>query len=381
MRILVGIPESGSRGGPAACEPPFIEELRRLGHNVEEEVYAYADAEAGLAKRVQRVMHTARRFRERVERGNFDLVHINTAFDTKALLRDAVVVPQLRSDSAKIFLKFHGSDARLLETKNPALTLMRHRLLLKVDGIGVLSNEERQNFLRAGVSEKKVFLVKNVVEPNVQRPDPELCKQLNLRPDVPLLLFIGRFIPAKGLLDTIRAAAMLRDHGKEFMLLCLGDGPARREAEAEVEHLNLQDHVRFFGYVPEEETAAFYANSTALIFPTYHGEGFPMVIFNAAAAGLPIITTRIRAAADYLSEPENCLWVAPRNPEQLAEKIGELLWKGELGTAMGANNKRLVKQFSAEIVAREYLEAYKSYSLRSNCGLSSSQTQDAKKET
>jgi glycosyltransferase involved in cell wall biosynthesis len=367
MRILVGIPESGSRGGPAACEPPFIEELRRLGHNVEEEVYAYADSEVGLARRVQRVMHTARRFRERVERGNFDLVHINTAFDTKALLRDAVVVPKLRSGKAKVFLKFHGSDARLLETKNPALALMRHRLLSQVDGIGVLSTEERENFLRAGVSEKKVFLVKNVVERNDQRPDSEFRKQADLPTDIPLLLFLGRFIPAKGLLDTIRAVAMLRDHGKEFMLLCLGDGPARREAEAEVEHLNLQDHVRFFGYVPEEETAAFYANSTALIFPTYHGEGFPMVIFNAAAAGLPIITTRIRAAADYLSEAENCLWVAPRNPEQLAEKIGKLLRKGELGTTMGANNKRLVKQFSAEIVTGEYLEAYKLYSPRSNC--------------
>jgi glycosyltransferase involved in cell wall biosynthesis len=358
MRILVGIPESGARGGPAACEPPFIEELRRLGHNVEEEVYAYADAEAGLARRVQRVMHTLRRFRECVERGSFDLVHINTAFDTKALLRDAVVVPQLRSESAKIFLKFHGSDARLLETKNPALTLMRHRLLLKVDGIGVLSTEERQNFLRAGVSEKKVFLVKNVVEPNIQRPDPKLRKELNLCPDVPLLLFIARFIPAKGLLDTIRAAAMLRDHGREFILLCLGDGPARREAEAEVEHLNLQDHVRFLGYVPEEETAAFYANSTALVFPTYHGEGFPMVIFNAAAAGLPIITTRIRAAADYLSEPENCLWVAPRNPDSMAGKIVKLLKQSELRARMGANNKDLVARFSAELVTKEYLEIY-----------------------
>jgi glycosyltransferase involved in cell wall biosynthesis len=358
VRILVGIPESGSRGGPAACEPPFIAELRRLGHDVEEEIYAFADAETGLANRAQRVMRTGRRFRERIVGGNFDLIHINTSFDTKALLRDAVVVPKLRSDTTKIFLKFHGSDARLLQTKNPALALMRGRLLAHVHGIGVLSTEERENFLRAGVSEKQVFLVKNVVERSDQRPDPGFRKQLNLPADSTLLLFIGRFIPAKGLLDAIRAVALLRDQGQQFVLLSLGDGPARREAEAEVERLNLRNHVRFFGHVAEARAAAFYAHSQVLIFPTYHYEGFPMVIFNAAAAGLPIVTTRIRAAADYLHEPENCLWVEPRNPEQLAEKIGKLLQNAELATAMGANNQQLATRFSAEIVTLEYVRAY-----------------------
>ena len=47
MRILVGIPESGPRGGPAACEPPFIDELRRRRFEVEEEVYAYAEMQSG----------------------------------------------------------------------------------------------------------------------------------------------------------------------------------------------------------------------------------------------------------------------------------------------------------------------------------------------
>lgn len=358
MRILVGIPESGSRGGPGACEPPFIAELRRLGHDVEEEVYAFADSEAGLANRTRRVMRTGRRFRERVRSGDFDLVHLNTSFDTKALMRDALIVPQLRSRKTKTFLKFHGSDARLLETKNPALALMQSRLLSHAGGIGVLSSEERDNFLRAGVSESKVFVVKNAVERNVSGNDPEFRKQLGLPPDIPLLLFIGRFIPAKGLWDTIRAAALLRDQGREFMLLCLGDGPTRREAEREVEQLNLRDRIRFFGYVPEAQTPPFYANSSLLIFPTYHYEGFPMVIFNAAAAGLPIITTPIRAAADYLHEPENCLWVEPRNPAQLAEKISELLRNAGLGAAMGGNNKGLVARFSAEIVTQEYLKVY-----------------------
>jgi len=359
MRILVGVPELGSQGGPAACEPPFVAELRRLGHHVVEEIYAYAETPAGLTSRVNRVFGTARRFQKSVREGNFDLVHINTSFDTRALLRDAIIVPRLSEQGPKIFLKFHGSDAHLLKTKNPALAILRRRLLSHADGIGVLSTEERTNFLGAGISERHVFVVKNVVERTRQQRSPEFLRRWNLPDDRPLLLFIGRFIPTKGLLDVIVASGLFRDAGKQFLLLCLGDGPARREAESLVERLNLQDCVRFFGYIPEEQTAGFYVNSDVLLFPTYHTEGFPMVIFSAVAAGLPIITTRIRAAADYLAEPDNCLWVEPKNPRRLAEKIARLFAQPDEQNRMRLNNRVLADRFSAETVTREYLESYK----------------------
>jgi glycosyltransferase involved in cell wall biosynthesis len=358
MRILVGVPEKGSQGGPAACEPPFNAELRRLGHEVVEEVYAYAGANPGLG-RINRVLGTARRFRASVRDGSFDLVHINTSFDTKALLRDAFIVPRLRGQGAKIFLKFHGSDAHLLETKNPVLAMLRQRVLSYADGIGVLSTEEQANFLRAGFPEKKIFVVKNVVEPNSQQRNTEFLRHWDMPDDRPLLLFIGRFVPTKGLLDVIAACGLLRDAGQKFLLLCLGDGPARLEAESLARRLKLQDDVRFFGYILEEQTAGFYANSDLLLFPTYHIEGFPMVIFNAAAAGLPIITTRIRAAADYLTEPGNCLWVEPKSPQQLAEQIGCLLAQPDERNRMSENNRLLAQRFSAETVTREYLESYK----------------------
>ena len=269
-----------------------------------------------------------------------------------------MVVPRLHGANAKVFLKFHGSDAQLLTTKNPALALARQRLLSHTDGVGVLSSEERSNFLRAGVQERKIFQIKNVVEPNTPGQNSEFFRHWNLPEDVPRLLFIGRFIPAKGLLDVIRACRLLRDRGQRFMLLCIGDGPARRDAEREVALLSLRDYVRFLGYIPEEQTADFYANSTMLLFPTYHYEGFPMVVFNAAAAGLPIITTRIRAAADFLREPDNCLWVEPKRPDMLADKIIELLNNSPLSKRIGANNKALAVEFLAEAVTREYVRVY-----------------------
>ena len=362
MRVLMGMPDRNSLGGPAACEPPFVAELRRLGAEIAEETYVYGERLGGttLRQRVVRVLSTARLLRRRLRGQQFDIVHLNTSFDTMALLRDAATVRLLQPARAKIFLKFHGSDAALFETRNPALRALVRFVLARADGIGLLSSEERENFTRAGVDRRKLFVVKNVVAGADADPSAgdNLRAKLGVDAKTPLLLFIARFIPAKGLTDVIRACAILRDEGRAFELLCLGDGEARGEAEAEAARLRLNERVRFFGYVPEAETQEFYAGSTMLLFPTYHYEGFPMVIFKSIAAGLPVVTTRIRAAADYLREPDNCLWVEPKNPPMLADRIARLLDQPDARAAMRRHNVELARQFTAAFVAPEYLEIY-----------------------
>jgi glycosyltransferase involved in cell wall biosynthesis len=356
VRILIGMPELGSRGGSSTCEPPFVRELCRLGMEVEEQIYTYADTTAALSTRVVRVMRTLHRFRKKLRSGSFDVLHLNTSFDTKALIRDFFTVSLRGRNGTKIFLKFHGSDANLLANKNWVLKFISRRLFAQAAGIGVLSSEERANFLRAGVLEQKLFVVCNVVNGNTSAEKRHAAPISATA--VPQILFIGRFIPEKGLADVIRACKLVRDRGIQFKLICLGDGPARRDAEREVARLDLRDYVQFTGHIPEEEAAAFYASGTVLVFPTYHFEGFPMTIFNAVAAGLPIITTRIRAAADYLQEPDNCLWARPEMPTMLADKIVDLLQNSALRRTMSDNNRRLAARFSRERVTQDYLNTY-----------------------
>lgn len=362
LRVLMGMPEAASLGGPVACEPPFVAELRRLGVEVAEETYVYGDRLEGttLRQRIGRVLRTARRLRRRLRTAPFDVLHLNSSFDARALLRDVATLGVLRSARARLFIKFHGSDADLLRTSDPVLRRFTRTLLTRADGIGLLSSEEKENFMRAGVEERRIFVVKNVVsiEAGAVNEAASLRERLNVAADTPLLLFIARFIPAKGLTDVIRACAHLRELGLPFRLLCVGDGPMRQEAEALVAHLRLRPYTHFFGYITEAEAQVCYQQSDLLVFPTYHYEGFPMVIFKALAAGLPIVTTRLRAARDYLRAPDNCLWVEPRNPDELAAKIMQLLQQPELRRTMNANNRALAQQFNAHTVAREYVAVY-----------------------
>jgi glycosyltransferase involved in cell wall biosynthesis len=217
----------------------------------------------------------------------------------------------------------------------------------------LLSSEEMERFEAAGFPASKLRLVKNVVSLARFRRDGFV------KVDPPGILFIARFILEKGLLDLLKAARLILDSGRAFTLYCVGDGPVRGQAEALASELCLGERVEFTGQISEEEATRYYLQCAILVLPTYHQEGFPMTILQAVAAGMPIVTTKIRAAADYLAEPANCLWVEPRNPALLAERITRLLDAPGLQTSMRDNNLALAADFAVETVATEYLRIFK----------------------
>lgn len=355
----MGVPQHGLPGGPQGHIPFLVAGLRALGAEVAEEIYGSPVPGQTLPRRVLVVLQTAHRLRRVLRGRSFDVVHLNTAFDLKALLRDLVCAWTVRWTSrVVVFLKFHGSEVDLLATSNPILRSLNRSLYRAADGLGVLSQEERDNFLRAGVDAGKVFVVKNILDRSLYVPDPALRTELGVGPETAVLLFVGRFLSTKGLLDVVRACGLLRDRGADFVLVCLGDGPERQSATEAAARLGLQDRVRFLGYVPEAATRRYYASATVLVFPTFHQEGFPMTVFQALAAGTPIVTTRIRAAADYLREPENCLWVEPRDPEDLAAKVQRLLHDAAARERMSHHNRELARRFERDAVAREFLDVY-----------------------
>ncbi|HEX9006583.1 MAG TPA: glycosyltransferase family 4 protein, partial [Bacteroidota bacterium] len=304
-------------------------------------------------------LETARRLRCAQRRVRYDIVQLNSTFDLKALLRDLTVVLSLRRDGRKIVLKFHGSEAKLIQTENPLLRLLMMTLFACVDAVGVLSTEERQNLIEAGVDPAKVFVVKNILNPSLYQSDPGFHSRWGLDPEVPVLLYAARFIPGKGVLDAVRTCGLLAQRGERFVLICAGDGPEREAAQAEARRLGVQARVRFTGYVAEEQMRELYANATLLLFPTFYDEGFPMVVFQSVAAGLPVVTTRLRGSADYLREYDNCLWTEPHNPSLSADRVQVLLRHPDLRASMASANRKLALGFVADKVAAEYDALYR----------------------
>lgn len=352
------MPAKDSWGGPIACEPPFVAALHALGVETEEEIYVYGDKErpTGVFERIRRVVATAFRFRQVVKNGSFDVIHLNTAFDLRSLLRDTISIFIMRPKKAKILLKLHGSDPKSMLTANAIVRFMIGYLKKRVDGFGVLSNEERKGFSDLGFPADKLFVVKNAIVM------PEIARETGIRGergrvDAFDILFVSRFMPAKGLLETIQACAILKRSGISFTLHCVGDGEIREIAEREVTALNLTDNIEFTGYIPEAEVAKYFRTSDIFVFPTSHIEGLPLALFKAAIAGMPVVTTNIRAATDYLSEPENCLFCTT-DPENIAANIIKLIGDKALRQKMRENNVKFGEVFAPPRIAGEYLEIY-----------------------
>ncbi len=358
MKILFGMPAKDSWGGPASSEPPFVEALRKINADVTEAVYVFGDKEkpTPFFERLRRVVKTAFHFRGILKKRNFDIVHLNTAFDLKTILRDSFSLFVMNPKHTKVFLKLHGSEAQDFTKANVFVRFLIKYISKKTAGFGIHTSDELENFKVLGFDKNKFYFVKNAVtiHENLQNDFERKYKQ---KDEIFELLFVARFVPKKCLIETIEASKTIKDKGYKFILYCIGDGETRNEAENLVKKYDLEKQIIFTGYIPEQEVSAHFFERDILLFPTGYGEGFPNVFFKAVAVGMPVVSTKFRAARDFLEEEKNYL-VCTSEPESIAEKIIELIEDENLRQTMSGNNVEFGKSLLPENIAKEFLEIY-----------------------
>lgn len=353
LRIAFGTIPRSMPGGIAATEHDFQAALARTGR-VEPLALPFGrrrERQAAPARALEGVADLFR-FAALVLRARPDLVHLDSAFDRRALARDAGYAAVARLLRQPLFLKLHGSDPDLVALRRGPWAALARFVLSAAAGVGVLSGDERDAFVAAGVDPAKLFVVKNVVPWRrfaAEGPPP--------RRERGRMLFLARLVETKGLNDAIAALALVRRAGHDAWLEVVGDGPARRGAEELVSRLDLHGYVRFHGQLPEADTERFYRACGMLVLPTER-EGFSMTIFQALSAGLPILTTRVNAAKDWLREPDHVLWVNVHDPEHVAARAVELLTRPELAARMAVQGPVRAREFDEARVAEEFLDVY-----------------------
>jgi len=287
----------------------------------------------------------------------FHLVHLNTVLAEGALFRDFIVVLLCRIRRVRCIVEFHGSKKSLLVSPVLGVQFAVRNILRLATHLVVVSREEQQNFLDYGIKRNNISIGRNPIS-KISHRDAN-AKRVNNSAGFVNLLFISRFDESKGLLDVIEAFAEVRKSHSLSKLILAGDGEAKEQAKNLVSDLRIGEFVEFHGWLPEIMTEELYATADMLVFPTYYyQEGFPMVVLHALSAGLPIITTRYRAMADYLEEGTNCLFVEPRNPSDLGAKMDTLIRDKRLCAKMRRENIQLATEFTSEKVAEEFSSIY-----------------------
>ncbi len=359
LRVLMGVPAPGATsGGPALHLPMLVEDLRQRD-DVELVTMPYGrwQEDEPLPLKIWHQVQDVARYPARVRAARPDLVHLNTSLDRRALVRDLTFALLTRRLGPRIFLKWHGWETDLLHRGAPWWRALGKLLLRSVDAVGTLSTLEAEEFRRLPQA-PRCFVVKNSIEPARYSQRVDLHAKLGLPGGTPLVLFISRLIFGKGLEDLVGGfPEVVARRGAH--LLVVGDGQRRRAAEEQVRMLRLQESVHFFGALREAEALPFYNGADVLVFPSTLREGFPMVLFQAVAAGLGVVTTRLRSAVEYLSEPDHCLFVEPNAPAAIACALDRLLGDRELLERMRANNRTLARRFERKAVAAEFERVYR----------------------
>jgi glycosyltransferase involved in cell wall biosynthesis len=293
-----------------------------------------------------------------------DILYLNSRLEPVASIRDFITVFLTKCfyyRKLKIVIKSHGSDPSVLTTKSFLYKRIIIPHLAKHVDLWLFLSKEEKNIVgkyNPRMSDK-IFITCNIIEPSRLTSTVDFRTKYNLDDDKLKILFIGRVINEKGVFEFLKAIPLIDRRDKcDFILV--GDGDALEQIKRLADELNVSPYIRFLGWVEQDEAESFYSSVDILVFPTFFGEGFPMALFKSVVSGLPVVTTRIRAAIDHLNMPENVIWVEPRSEKQVADAINELIKNEELRKSMSSNNKELAVRFSQTKICDEMSEAFMS---------------------
>lgn len=191
------------------------------------------------------------------------------------------------------------------------------------------SEDLRNRLIRAGAAATQVQTVYNGVDPDTFYPgDRQQARAaLNLPTEGKLLVFVGNFLPVKGLDLLIRALALAaKSMPEKLRLVLIGSGPLQQELTTLAEQCGLaQDALIWAGRKGAAEVAQFMRAADAVCL-TSHNEGVPNVLLEALASGRAFVTTDVGGIGEVLKQaPCRGHLVSGREPSDYATALVQAL--------------------------------------------------------
>lgn len=301
--------------------------------------------EAGRV-RLSKIVHMfaviARIFYHRFADGVRVLYYPPAGPDRVPMFRDIIVLMSTRWLFSKTVFHFHaGGISELYERLPSWQRWLFRRAYFKADAAVRLSELTPEDG-------RRLLAQRNYIVPNgIDDPCPGLVvsssRTTASERDPLRMLFVGILCEPKGVMVLIEACGMLSERGLPFHLEIMGQWQSDEFAACvrnRIAELNLGEHVRFLGVLTGEDKFAAFHRADVFCFPTFFNcEAFPIVLLEAMACGLPIVSTRWRGIPSLVDDEETGFLVATHDAEAVADRVAMLNNSAELREHMGRRGR------------------------------------------
>lgn len=272
---------------------------------------------AKLVSKFYRAAPFAPGFFRRLRAERPSIIHAHFATDAVQAL------PIAEALGLPLVVSLHGYDvttteAHFRKTFGGRRYLKRQaRLFARASRFLCVSKAIREAALRAGFPEAKLQVHYTGVDtmrflPGMAKPNPKL------------VLFVGRLVEKKGCAYLLRAMRLVQKEDAEACLEVIGDGPLRKQLEAEAKSLGVRAHFR--GVQDTDEVRRSMVRARVLCNPSVtaasgDSEGFGMVFAEAQAVGTPVVSSLHPAISEAVKHGETGLLCPERNHSDLAAAL------------------------------------------------------------
>jgi len=268
---------------------------------------------------------------------SFDCINFHQPFSALAVRRSAAA-----RNIRKIYT-CHSLSFEEFETRNPkpkgalgtilyflnvkARKSIEKKVLNASDKIVVLSEFTKNKLLNSyGVGSEKIVLIPGGIDFKKFYPANDkigIRNRLNIPSEKFVLLTVRNLVPRMGLEDLLFAVRQAVERVPDVYLVLGGEGPLKNSLTSLSRELQLQDHVKFVGFIPDMELPEYYRMADLFVLPTLELEGFGLVTLEALASGVPVLGTPVGGTVEILGKLDPKYLFRDTTPESMASLIVE----------------------------------------------------------
>ncbi len=176
----------------------------------------------------------------------------------------------------------------------------------------------------------------------------------------PLILFVGRLVPYKGLDTLLHAFKQILSHIPTTQLAIVGSGPQLPKLQETCQQLGISNSVHFLGILPRKKLRDAYTACDVFVLPSRsRSEAFGIVLLEAMARAKPVVATNVGGIPYVVNNGKTGLLVPPSDQTHLAEAITQLLSNPQTRQRLGqAGHQRVIEHFTRPPITRKLEELY-----------------------